>query len=60
LFRDEEESLSKQFHMLPKKRLEKDKEDGIETLVEGKTALTTFKQTLHLHLSKHIKRELAM
>ena len=46
--------------MLPKKRLEKDKEDGIETLVEGKTALTTFKQTLHLHLSKHIKRELAM
>ena len=44
--------------MLPKKRMEQDMEDGIETLVEGKAALQTFKQTLNLHLAKHIEKEM--
>ena len=45
--------------MLPKKRLEKDMEEGIDTLVEGKPALKIFKQSLTLHLGKYIQHELA-
>jgi len=45
--------------MLPKKRLEQDREEGIDTLVEGKPALTLFKQSLSLHLNRYIQRELA-
>lgn len=46
--------------MLPKKRLEKDAEEGLDTLVEGKAALHSFKQTVTVHLRKHIDRELAL
>ena len=45
--------------MLPKKRMEQDMEDGLDTLVEGKQAIQTFKETLNLHLAKHIQREVA-
>ena len=34
-------------------------EDGLDTLVEGKQAIQTFKETLNLHLAQHIQREVA-
>lgn len=41
--------------MLPKKRMEQDAENGAaDTLVEGKQAIQSFKETLNLHLAKHI------
>lgn len=47
--------------MLPKKRLEKDAEEGnFDTLIEGKPALQSFKQTISVHLGKHVERELAL
>ena len=34
-------------------------EEGLDTLVEGKQAHQTFKETLNLHLAKHIQKEIA-
>ena len=51
--------MSKQYHMLPKKRMEQDAENGTDTVVEGKQAIQSFKETLNLHLAKHIQKELA-
>ena len=56
LFKDDEESLNKQYHMLPKKLMDKDAEGDNETLVEGKQAIQSFKETLNLHLAQHIEK----
>lgn len=39
MFKDEDESIEKQFHMLPKKMLEEDRDQGMDTLIEGDKAL---------------------
>mmetsp|Transcript_23883 Transcript_23883/g.29711 ORF Transcript_23883/g.29711 Transcript_23883/m.29711 type:complete len:130 (+) Transcript_23883:249-638(+) len=59
LFKDDDETIERQYHMLPKKRMEEDAERGLDTLADGEKAFRTFKQSLNLHLAKHIDKLLA-
>ena len=59
LFKDDDESLSKQYHMLPKKRLKKEMEQGDnDTFLLGERAVISFKRSLQVHMAPILQEQI--